>query len=257
MPPPMSSRSTEPSRLSMTPSLSETFDAAQHDDVRPLRVAGEPAEHLGLDLDQLTGRVRQPPGDVVDARVLAVHGPEAVADVDVRESGELVGEGAALARRPCSPRPRCSAGSPAARRRPSPSPATAACALSPTVSVANCTGRPRTSASRSATGARLYFLTACPFGRPRCAHTTTRAPRSASSAIVGALARIRPSSVMVEPSSGTLRSERTRTRFPRRSPRSSTVFTWWLRLRATSRRARRGRPGGWSIPTRCRTSRRP
>ena len=76
--------------------LVRDLGAAEHDDVRPLGVAGEPAQHLGLDLDQLAGRVRQPPGHVVDAGVLAVHGTEAVTDVDVGESGELVGEGAAL-----------------------------------------------------------------------------------------------------------------------------------------------------------------
>ena len=46
----------------------------------------------------------------------------------------------------------------------------------------------------------------------------TRAPASASSEMVGTEARMRPSSVIVVPSSGTLRSERTSTRLPRRSP---------------------------------------
>ena len=42
MPPPMSSLSTLGSSASMTASLSETFDAAEHHHVRPLGVAGQP-----------------------------------------------------------------------------------------------------------------------------------------------------------------------------------------------------------------------
>ena len=101
---------------------------------------------------------------------------------------------------------------------PSPRAATVCCALSPTVSVANATGVPSSSPSRSATGFSEYLSSGAPFGRPRCAVTTTRAPASASSLIVGTLARIRPSSVIRAPSSGTLRSERTRTRLPRTLP---------------------------------------
>src|SRR5690242_14585552 len=49
----------------------------------------------------------------------------------------------------------------------------------------------------------------------------TRAPASASPAMVGTDARTRPSSVIRAPSSGTFRSLRTRTRRPRRSPSCS------------------------------------
>ena len=65
---------------------------AQHDHVRPFRVGGQPAEHLDLGQHQVTGRVRQPLRHVVDAGVLAVHGPEPVADVEVAEQRELAGE---------------------------------------------------------------------------------------------------------------------------------------------------------------------
>src|SRR4026208_2199549 len=51
------------------------------------------------------------------------------------------------------------------------------------------------------------------------------APLSRSSLRVGNEARIRPSSVIVCPSSGTLRSQRISTRLPARSPRSETDFT--------------------------------
>src|SRR5688572_29879562 len=57
----------------------------------------------------------------------------------------------------------------------------------------------------------------------------TLAPRLCRSAIVGTLALTRPSSVIVAPSRGTFRSERTRTRLPRSPPsssaRCSTVFS--------------------------------
>src|SRR5699024_10478875 len=101
---------------------------------------------------------------------------------------------------------------------------------SPTVSAAKATSAPSSSPRRAATGAREYRGSGSPFGRPRGAHTTTRAPTSTSRVIVGSEARIRPSSVMVSPSRGTLRSERTRTRLPRRSPRSARVFTDAFRL---------------------------
>src|SRR5512133_4036292 len=51
------------------------------------------------------------------------------------------------------------------------------------------------------------------------------APLSRSALRVGSEARIRPSSVIVCPSSGTLRSQRMSTRLPARSPRSETDFT--------------------------------
>src|SRR6478735_222131 len=107
---------------------------------------------------------------------------------------------------------------------PSPSAATVSRAESPTTSCARCTGTPRSSPRRSATGAREYFGSGSPLGRPRCAVTITFAPASVSFFSVGSAARMRPSSVMVVPSSGTLKSERTRTRLPRRSPRESMVF---------------------------------
>ena len=63
-------------------------------------------------------------------------------------------------------------------------------------------------------GKRVLRRRARPSGRPRWATTTTRAPASASFLIVGTLARMRPSSVIVPSSRGTFRSERTRTRLP-------------------------------------------
>ena len=54
---------------------------------------------------------------------------------------------------------------------------------------------------------------------------TTLAPASVRVLRVGSAARIRPSSVMMPSLSGTLKSERTRTRLPRRSPRVEMVLT--------------------------------
>ena len=101
--------------------------------------------------------------------------------------------------------------------------ATVSWADSPTVSRANATGVPSSSPRRAATGAREYRSSGAPFGRPRWAVTTTRAPASASRRMVGTLARMRPSSVMRDPSSGTLRSDRTSTRLP--ATPSSTMWS--------------------------------
>jgi hypothetical protein len=65
--------------------------AAEHHQVRPPDVGGEPGERGHLGLDQVAGRVRQALGDVVDAGVLAVHGAEAIRHVQVCQPGELVG----------------------------------------------------------------------------------------------------------------------------------------------------------------------
>src|SRR5699024_963979 len=77
---------------------------------------------------------------------------------------------------------------------------------------------------RSATGASENSSLTSPLGRPRCATTAIRAPVSLSFLRVGSEARIRPSSVMTLPSKGTFRSARTKTRLPRRFPKSSIVF---------------------------------
>ena len=97
--------------------------------------------------------------------------------------------------------------------------------LGPVISVPSCTSQPSSSPNRVATGARLSSDWATPFGRPRCAITTTLAPAARSSPIVSKLARIRPSSVItrspVSPvASGTFRSDRTRTTFPATSKSS-------------------------------------
>ena len=96
MPPPMSSLSALPSRLSMTPSLSDTLEPPSTHDVGPLRVLGQPAQHVDLLGDQAAHGVRQPLRDVVHARLLAVHDAEAVADEGVGQRGQLVGERTAL-----------------------------------------------------------------------------------------------------------------------------------------------------------------
>src|SRR6478609_6070312 len=115
---------------------------------------------------------------------------------------------------------------------PSNRPATAARAESPTMSVAAATGVPSSSPSRAATGASEYSESGAPFGRPRWAVTTTRAPAPVNARRVGREARIRPSSVIrLSPedlaSSGTLRSVRTSTVRPATplASRSSSVLT--------------------------------
>ena len=96
MPPPTRSRSTRGRRCSMTPSLSLTFDPPRTTVYGPLRVLGEAVENLDLLLDEEAGGRGQDLGEVVDARLLAVHDAEPVRDERVAEFGELRGEGAAL-----------------------------------------------------------------------------------------------------------------------------------------------------------------
>src|SRR4051812_10100649 len=69
---------------------------AQHDDVGALGVLGQPLQDLDLAPDQLPRCVRKPLRDVVDARVLAVHGAERVVDVEVDGCGQHIGIGGAL-----------------------------------------------------------------------------------------------------------------------------------------------------------------
>src|SRR6202034_3973166 len=132
---------------------------------------------------------------------------------------------------------------------PSASPATVAVADWPTRSVANATGEPSNSASRSATGRSdgppsARSAKSSPLGRPRCAMTTTRAPRSASLRITGSEARMRPSSVITplpDLSNGTFRSDLTSTRRPLTS-RSSMFCMSLLWLSISVRRS--AEPGG-------------
>merc|ERR1719478_157811 len=79
---------------------------------------------------------------------------------------------------------------------------------------------------RSAHGASENLSSGPSFGRPRCEHAATFAPASSRYLRVGTDARMRVSSVMVLPSSGTLRSQRTRTFLPLSSAgeRSATDF---------------------------------
>jgi hypothetical protein len=191
--------------------------AAEHDGIRALGVDGQALEDVDLGGDEATHGGRQSRGDVVDRCLLAVHDAETVGDVGVGQGGEGVGElGTLLVDLGGLPRVEpqvLEQGDVAVGQR-----VDGRAALSPTVSVAKATGRPSSSESRPTTGAREYLSSGAPLGRPRWAHTMTRAPASARALMVGTEARMRPSSVIVVPSSGTLRSERTRTRLPRRSP---------------------------------------
>ena len=68
--------------------------AAEDDHVRTLRLVGQPVQHVELGLHQAAHRRGQLEGDVVDRGLLAVDDPEAVADEGVGQLGELAGEGA-------------------------------------------------------------------------------------------------------------------------------------------------------------------
>ena len=98
------------------------------------------------------------------------------------------------------------------------SPALSAVALEvtslPVTAPANCTGAPSSSDKRFATGASESSGLASPFGRPRCAAITMLAPFARRVLIVGSEARMRPSSVISPFFNGTLRSQRRNTRLP-------------------------------------------
>ena len=224
MPPPMSRRSALVSRLAMTPSLSDTLEPPRTTTYGPRRVVGRLAQRRDLLEDELADRVREHQRDVVDRRLLAVHDAEAVGDERRRRARRARPPARHARRRPWTSRGGRTGCSPAGRSRRPAARRRSPWRESPTTSVASATGWPSSSASRSATGLSEYLSSGAPLGRPRWAVTTTRAPAASSAWSVGRAARTRPSSVMVVPSSGTLKSERTSTRLPRRSPRSSMVF---------------------------------
>ena len=165
MAPPTRIRSAVPSRLPNASNLSVDLRAAEHHHVRPPDAGGQPAQRGNFGLDQVAGRVRQPQGDVVDAGVLAVHGAEAVPDVQVGQPGELIGEQAALhvvlagLRRVEAQVLQHDQAARAQRRDRG--------ARGAVTSVANSTGSPSSSPSRAATGASEYLGSGLPAGRPR------------------------------------------------------------------------------------------
>ena len=96
----------------------------------------------------------------------------------------------------------------------------------------------------------------CPSGGRNASSTRSRSARSRSHSIVGSDDVMRRSSSISPSRIGMLKSARTSTRVPRCSGSDSscgigsTTVTW-------RPGTRRGRRGGWSSPTRCRTSRAP
>ena len=224
MPPPISSRSALPSRLSMTPSLSETFEPPSTTAYGPVGLARSAAG---------ARRSRRRPGRPSRA-------------------------GAASPRRTRSPacgaRPR---NRPRRRRRPArPARAANACPLGVVLAglarveadvlqhrhlaVGEALDGAAGALADGVGGERRPWCRGAPRGarRPARGSTWGRArpwvarggrrrppapPCRRAGGSSGTLARIRPSSVIVSPSRGTFRSDRTRTRLPRRSPRSSIV----------------------------------
>src|SRR6476660_323310 len=227
MPPPMRRRSAVPRRLPMTPSLSDTF---------------APPRTTAYGRSGSEVRRRRTSTSVDTRSPVACGSRRATSKTDAclrcttpkpSETKTSASEASAWANSARSSS--VWAVSPGLNRRfssrttsPGPAAATVDWADSPTVSVAKATSRPSSSPSRFATGASEYLSSGAPLGRPRWAQTTTVAPASARASIAGTDALMRPSSVIVWPSSGTLRSARTSTRLPRRSPsarRSARVRT--------------------------------
>ncbi len=222
IPPPMSSESTRGSRCPMTPSLSDTLDPPSTTvygrsgfSVRRSRTSSslamsEPAALGSADASSNTLaclRCTTPKPSDTNAS------PSSASDsAKPRRTVSSLLVSSAWKRRFSS-----------TTTSPSPSASTAARAESPTVSLAKATSAPSSSPRRAATGRRLYLSSGVPSGRPRCEITTTRAPASRRPVRVPSEARMRPSSPMTPSFRGTLRSQRTMTRRPRRSPRESMV----------------------------------
>ena len=181
---------------------------AEHHHVGPVRVHGEPAQHLDLGEHQVAGVGRQPLRDVVHRRLLAVHHAEPVGDERRRprrpprraRSASAARSASSLAVSRGSKRTfSSSATSPSAsaRRR------LAAASLGQRDLGAEQLAEPRghrAPASTSASGRAL---------RPAevRGHDHLRAGVGQRLRCVGSDARIRPSSVIRSPSSGTLRSD--------------------------------------------------
>ena len=138
------------------------------------RIGDERAEVAHLLLQQEAGHAGEEGGDARGGGVGAVGGPEGVVDVDVGERAEGGGEDAVVrllfgvesAGSPAAPRRR-------GRGRARPRRRAGRCSLR-----RRRRGAPGSSASRSATGARLRAGSRSPFGRPRWEQTSTDAPFS-------------------------------------------------------------------------------
>lgn len=197
--------------------------AAERHDVGAGDVLGELLQDTDLGGDEEAGVVRQPLRQVEHRGVLAVHGAEAVADVDVGEAGQPVGEGAALSlvlgglpgveAQVLQDRD-LSVGEAGHRGLGG---------LADRVLGEGDVGAEEFTEAGGGRGEEKAGSGA-PLGRPRCEATITRAPASDRALTVGTTARMRPSSVIVVPDSGTLRSARTKTRLPATpSERSSSI----------------------------------
>ena len=205
--PPIRISSAISRKRSMTPILSVTLAPPRTTTSGRVGVVEDRGQLAHLALEQQAGVGGQVVGDALGRGVGAVGGAEGVVDVDVGERRRaprrarrrsLVSPGSkrvfsssrtSPGLEPRRPRPR-----PRRRRR-------------------RARARPRLRAARRAARrpAPSRAPDRAPSGRPRCEQRTTAAPRSRSSSIVGSAARIRVSSATAPPSSGTLRSARTRT----------------------------------------------
>ena len=197
--------------------------AADDRDERPARVREDPGQRLDLALQQAArGRALDVLDDADRRGVRAVRGAEGVVDVEVREIAEALGQLGVVLR--------------LARLE-------ADVLEHHDVAVGHVVEVRRERRRRRRAGPTRCSATGCSensgsrsFGRPRCETSSSFAPRSRSSSIVGSAPRMRASSVTVSPSSGTLKSTRTRPRRPSMSPRSSSVRTYRTSCRTSTQR---------------------
>ena len=209
----MSSRSTRGNQVLDDLDFVRHLGATDDRDERALGIPDRRTEVAQLLLHEQAGaRLGHQAHERFDRCVRAMCGAERVVHVDVAQRREP------SARTPCrsSLPPRGSAGSRAARLRLPAGCATADSARRVRRSRPQiATARPSSSLVRAATGRRLMSGFGFPLGRPRCdARMTHAAPASSAYAIVGSDSRMRVSSPMTPPLSGTLKSTRMKTRRP-------------------------------------------
>ncbi len=246
MPPPISSRSAWPSRLPITPSLSEglappsTTTYGRCGSAVSLRSTSTSASTRS---PAACGSIRGRSYTLACLRCIAPN-PSPTYSGSPAAASPIAGAASAASLPASAARSRSSLLVSAGSKRtfssratsPSRRPAATAAADGPATSAANETGRPSSRARWPATGSSegppaARSAKSAPDGLPRCASTMTRAPRPASREIVGRLALTRPSSVIRVPSSGTLRSARSSTARPPTSSSSMPLIGCPVRCR--------------------------
>ncbi len=184
MPPPMIRCWTLPTRFSSTASLDRHLGPAHHGSDRGLRSTQRGIQRLQFRFHRPARIGRQHMRQPFGAGMGAVRGGKGIVDVEIAICGDGLreqsgsfssspGQKRVFSSKPISPLPRMP---------------TDCATTGPATSGMNITSRPSTCCSRPAPCSGYMVEFRSPLGRPKCASSSTLAPRSASSRIVGATA---------------------------------------------------------------------